>query len=133
MINVGELVTDPDFVQPVVVTRKNRELAKEGLRAGEVLTAETTRTEMVCIQPSQPEDLLLLGEGYRTSRVIVIYTAEKVFCEDGDYNQGDTLSDSIPYHNDMYIIKVVEDWSAYGYWKAIAISSNHLQGAAYDR
>ena len=121
MLNVSDLLDDSDFAQTVKVSRYFHGFVREGLRAGEVASGKVDRVVVASVQPIKPSELQALPEGYRTQKLVKLYTQTRVFCEDGDVIEDETARDIVDIKGEPFVVKLVEDWSDYGYWKAFAV------------
>lgn len=71
------------------------------------------------VQPLSGKDTQLLPEGYRLSSTVKIYSSDFLFPGD---KENQRAADRIRWKNNVYEIKLVEDWYSYGgYYKAIAL------------
>jgi hypothetical protein len=115
LINVGELMTDLDFVEAFTMRRGTKALANEG----EVTVTWSAPANLVgSIQPAEAKEIKQLPEGQRGSGDgIVIFTATELMPDDGN----NTVSDVVTWDGKNYKVVGIEDWSANGYYRALAV------------
>jgi hypothetical protein len=110
MINVAEIIHDPDFCQPYTLYRKTTVLVggrprhtEKIIQRNGVITAATTK------------DLLQVPEGDRVKGIIAVYDTEplQVTNETG-------TSDEILWHDERYRLFQLWPYKDYGYYKALA-------------
>ena len=98
MINVSELILDPEFNQKITLRISDK--------FGENFTDKVIDSVVV---PVTPQDLLRLPEGERTAPSIKIYTLEPV-----------KLGDRFLFKGSEYRVLVSNDWSDYGVYNSIS-------------
>lgn len=114
MINVAELMTDPDFVKPLVIKRFTGGFVTEGEYAQ---SAPKPLRIMGSIQHPSPADRARFAtEGERNTAIIKIYSGEKLQDTDGEGRQ----SDVITWNYEDYRVFECRPWSDNGYWLAFA-------------
>lgn len=129
MLNIAELLTDPDFVQNVVVNRRVNQMITTGDAAGEVTIETFLLTVPMCVQPiKDADDLLVLPEGQRSSKMMKFYSLLALHCDDGDQATGsaDAMFDVVQWGSEKYKLLHVRNWSDYGYYEAIGVNSERL-------
>ena len=118
MIDVSEVVTDPDFAQTFSVSRSIGEFAEGGW-------VEATPVILTLYGPvvsASQEDLQQVPEGDRVVGAKAFYSTEKLYRthkESGPQSSG--TSDRITWQGEEYRISAVFPFEDYGYWKAIAV------------
>lgn len=112
MIDVAELMTDPDMAQPFQVERASGSFANEGEWAQTVATINMTGI----VQPAKDAELQLLPEGARLGNVIAVYCAQELRIDDADAQR----SDVVVWHGNPYRVVAAKHWSDHGYWKVLA-------------
>lgn len=114
MINVVELITDPDFAQPFEIHRSNGAFIKG------VWTEEEPEIIKVVgiIQPARPRDISQVPEGDRVGGGIVIYTLEPLYVTRTGQYKG--ISDKVIWRGDYYKISNVSIWGDHGHYMANA-------------
>jgi hypothetical protein len=123
MINVAELITDPDFAQKYKVKRRIVEWA--GGRFKEV--SNKTIEFFGIVQPANTDDLEEIPEADRVKSVTKffcrppkkLYMSEGVASENPD-EADRVIYDTIIYKGSEYKIIKVADWSGNGYIRAFA-------------
>lgn len=114
MIDMSEIVSDPDFAQAFTVQRQS---AGTFANEGEFTTSSTTLSRFGTIQPSKSEDLVkFLPEGERQGNFITIHCAEDVLMGNGS----DQQSDIVIWRGDYYKVAFSKPWDMHGFWFAIA-------------
>ncbi len=129
MINIAELLQDPDFTQVIQVNRRIKGFVQTGPAAGEVTTDTVLRTVRMCVQPiKDADDLNVLPEGQRSNKNMKFYAAEVLYCDDGDQpsGTGQAIFDTVVWSNEKYKLLHVRFWKDYGYWEAIGVNSERL-------
>lgn len=113
MINVAELMTDPDMAQSFQVERASGAFSNEGEWAQTVATLDMTGI----IQPAKREDqLAILPEGSRLGNMIVVYCAQELRIDNADSQR----SDVIVWHGNPYRVVATKHWADHGYWQVWA-------------
>ena len=88
MIDVSELIDDPDFATTFQVRRRTGSFANEGAYS----TTETTLTKTGVIQPASQDDrVAYLPEGERTLDAIRIWCRDEIQMADGKGKQSDVV------------------------------------------
>lgn len=113
MIDVAELMRDPDFAQPFQVER-----AGGAFDEGEWVAAAPQILDMVGIlQPATREDTLaILPEGSRLGNMIVAYCDEELRVDDADAHR----SDVIVWRGKPHRVIASRPWIDHGFWKVWA-------------
>lgn len=104
-----------DFQEYVVTRYKTR-----GTTNGKAdpLRIDTTITITAAIQPASGRDLARLGEGFRLSEVVVIWTATMLRVLDEDTGKP---PDTIVYEDEIYQVESCDRWHIAGnYYEALA-------------
>jgi hypothetical protein len=121
MINLGELITDPDFMQSFSVYRTTGSFVK-----GAWVAAEPKEFEMKgVITPASPKEINQLPEGDRISGAISVYTRDRVYSTDSSATvsrrtgQG-VISDKIIWKGEYYKVYALSDYSDYGFYNVVA-------------
>ena len=129
MINIAELLQDPDFTQLIQVSRRSTGFVQTGPSAGEVTTDTVLRTIRMCVQPiKDADDLNVLPEGQRSNKNMKFYASEQLYCDDGDQptGSGQAVFDTVLWSGEKYKLLHVRFWKDYGYWEAIGVNSERL-------
>lgn len=117
MINVAELIDDPDFAQPNGITVIREKWSIENHQS---VIAETQFNVPGIITVENFKELDVRPEFERNTEAINIYTQEKLYTT-GDYpGDGEFVSDKILWHGEPYRIYSVQEDSDYGFFRAIA-------------
>lgn len=113
MIDVSELMRDPDFAQDFAVKRQVGAWAGEGA----FTTTETDIPRVGIIQPAKVEDIVqFLPEGERNGNFIAIYCDQDLLMGNGN----DQQSDVIVWKGNYFRIAKAKQWEDHGYWYALA-------------
>lgn len=114
MIQIGEVILDPAFLTTITVERKSGrwENGRYNAKDPETITIQGN------LQPAGELDIVTTPEGNKIQGDIVIYTLEPVFMTKVNGATGG-VSDTVLYSGQRYQVIRVEDWSLYGYWRAI--------------
>jgi hypothetical protein len=111
MINIAELINDPDFVQNYTVYRKDATWSE-----GETTQTETKLKFTGVVVAANTRDVNMLPEGDRIAGLMVFYTTtDKPFYP----TRSTGTSDEILWRGDRYKLMQVYPYDDYGYVKAI--------------
>lgn len=112
--DITELLEDPDFVTDFTLG------IGQGVRTndGRFIDEVSLHYKKGVIQPANSRDTQHLLEGDKYRKTIKVYAGEYLSTVDKRVPQ---LGDTICWHCDDYRIVNVDDWSQYGYWKALAV------------
>ena len=109
MINVAELIHDPDFCQPYTLYRQTSTWL-----AGRSQPTEVAIQRSGVIIAANSKDLLQAPEGDRTKGIVAVYDTEPLLVT----NEAGT-SDEIIWHDERYRLFQVWPYKDYGYYKAL--------------
>ena len=116
MLNVSEVILSPEFLTTIRVERK--EGAWEN---GRYNTKDPIEIDMQGnLQPAGESDMVVTPEGAQIRGDIVAYTLQPLNLtqvQPGSNTAG--VSDTVIFNGYRYQVIKVEDWSLYGYYKAI--------------
>lgn len=119
LVDVSDLMTDPEFMRTVALRRPSVHFANEG----EAIPSYEPDVEFLAsVQPATAADVALLPEGERGSgRIVKVYTGTEPKMSDGKA----TIADIIvvpPPEPDAGEFRVVgvEPWGVHGYFKVLA-------------
>lgn len=116
MLNVSEVILSPEFLTTIRVERK--EGAWEN---GRYNTKDPIEIDMQGnLQPAGESDMVVTPEGAQIRGDIVAYTLQSLYMtqvQPGSNTAG--VSDTVIFNGYRYQVIKVEDWSLYGYYKAI--------------
>lgn len=87
MIDVSELMDDPDFTKCFTVKRPKVTLSPDGMAS----TAYTQFDIAGIVQPADPDDLASLPEGTRLDDMISVWSHEIIRGADGKSRESDVL------------------------------------------
>lgn len=113
MIEVTELMTDPDFAQPFDIIRQSVTLVE-----GESQVTDVTIPGVIgVIQPASREDIVLYAsEGERADEWISIWCAQEIRAGDGVTK----FSDVIVWEGRQYRVRKSKPWHTQGHYRAWA-------------
>jgi len=117
MIDISEIINDPDFMQDVVVTRSAGYFAIGGW----VEDTAATLTYKGVVLPTTSRDIQQVPEADRVTESMTFYTHEKLYVTHGGDTASDGTSDKIEYLGSSYKLVKVIDYTAFGYNKAIGV------------
>jgi len=106
LINVDELLADPDFTQPVSIITSTEAVNSSGFN---VPVQTTTTNIQAIVQNNGSEKLIRLADGSRISDAVTIWCRHSLHAATAT-----TAADIIVYNGQQYVVKVSEDWSHYG-------------------
>jgi len=109
MINVAELIHDPDFVQSFTVFRKTGEWVD-----GEWIPGEKEIRMQGVVVAANTKDLLQVPEGDRVKGVMAFYATEPLLVT---HEKG--TADEVVWHGERYRLFQIWPYVDYGYYKAL--------------
>ena len=117
MINVAELINDPDFTQPsgITVIRKKWEIKNH-----QSVVSDTQFNVSGIITTEKFKDIEVHPEFERNTEAVNIYTREQLYTTGNYPGEGEFVSDEILWHGERYRIYSVQDDSDYGFFRSIA-------------
>ena len=108
MINVAELMNDPDFASTFLVRRPRGDRDDAGVFS----VLDYTDIPVVgIVQPADPDAVQMLSEGERLRNMIEVWSATELRASDAV----EALSDVLVVNGQSYRVIKTEDWSANGY------------------
>lgn len=115
MINVGEIISDPDFAQTYTVHRDNGAWVN-----GRWSTAPQRLQFYGPVFPAAVQDVQMLPEGDRVTGLMTFYTtSDQPFKVSRNVSDASGVSDQIEWRGELYKILQVMPYTDYGYLKAI--------------
>jgi hypothetical protein len=119
MIDLSEVVNDPDFAQPFIITRSSGGSFVAGVWQNNTISVNG----FGIIQPSTAEELEQVPEADRVKGAMSFHSSAQLYethtTGPGDTNAG--TSDVIAWRGQTYRLAKVFPWEDWGYWKAIGI------------
>jgi hypothetical protein len=112
VINVGELMSDPDFAQQITLRRPTLAVANEG----EASYTYQERCLTAIVQPAKPSDVAQLPEGSRVGDIISVWSGGEISAGNGASVEADVL---VVDGRHFRVIKA-ENWGRNGYFRALA-------------
>ena len=119
MINVSELINDPDFAQPsgINITRFSDSFVNHKV----VQTSQEINIPGILILLSENSDSRLMNYDNNVDELTIL-TYERLKCVGEDKEDGSTYgSDIVHYNGADYIVKSCQDLSQYGYCRSKAV------------
>ncbi|WP_371378905.1 hypothetical protein [Sporomusa aerivorans] len=112
MINIAEIINDPDFCQAFSVFRKTGKTGK--WVEGEYIQAEQEIKMRGVVVAANTKDLLQVPEGDRVKGVMAFYSTAPLLVT----NEAGT-SDQVVWHGERYRLFQLWPYVDYGYYKAL--------------
>lgn len=116
MIDVSEVINDPDFMQSFTVYRKSGDFASGGY-----VETETVITMQGIILPLTTKDILQLPEGDRITENKAFYSTAPLYVTRNNADGTSGTSDEIVHGGVRYRLYQVKNYQDYGYFKAISM------------
>lgn len=119
MINVSELIGDPDFCQPngVKVTRRQMEIVNHKPKNTE---KKLTLTGIITIADEQSDEML--PEADRNKEAINVFTYSRLFCTGYDRATGrDYMADIVTFEGVNYKVAYCLNDAQYGFCRSKAV------------
>jgi hypothetical protein len=117
LIDVSEIVSDPDFAQPFVIKRSNGSWQLGGWQ-----DTITTVNSYGAQQPATAQDLKEIPEGDRILGSVKVWSTQPMYVTRRGTGPNDGgLSDIIVWQGEDYRIAGILPWNENGYYKAIAV------------
>ena len=114
MINVSELLSDPDFAQSFTINRSTGAFVLGGWQSS---TTALARFGVVTV--AKERDLEQLPEGDLVSGGMLFFSTKEIFLSTGGTAAG--ASDTITWRGDTYRMAKVWPYGDFGYWKALGV------------
>ncbi|MDQ0507407.1 hypothetical protein [Xanthobacter agilis] len=105
LLDVSELLTDPDFADTITVYRQAVTIGDTG-RSGR---AETATSTVAVVTPDQWSTLQRQAEGSNVSETITVITQFRLIASMDGYD-----ADEIAWNGKRYVVRAVGDCSRYG-------------------
>lgn len=112
--DIVELLEDPDFCKDFVFIAT----ATTRLENGKLIELDQAHDVTGVIQPANANDTRVLEQGDQSKRSIKIYLAKKVLAAT---KTPPKLGDKIKDNGLYYRVASYQDWTQYGYSKAVAV------------
>lgn len=109
MIDVSEIVVDPDFVQPFTYIRRKIAWVK-----GRKVITETNYQAEGTIIPEDSKDMVNQPEGVLVAGSIRVWTHATLFVTSKE-SSSDYLSDLVLYKGERYLVNNDRNLTEYGY------------------
>lgn len=105
LLDIDEILSDPDFADDIVVTRSQRSVDQ----TGRTVDVPGTYFTYGNVQPAREIQLVQIPDNERVGSFISIVTPFRLFALTAT-----TAPDQVTWNNLLYRVKIVRDWSAYG-------------------
>ena len=115
MIDLSEIVNDPDLLQDFTVERQSGQFGAGGWVAATPVQIPLSGV----VIPTSTKDINLLPEGDRVNESMTFYCPAVLYVTRNDATPG--TSDQISYGGSKYRLASVRSMGFYGYYKAIGI------------
>lgn len=114
LVDVSEVIEDPDFNQSFTVYRKTGQWVN-----GRFVITETSFGSNGVIISQSNEELDITAQGSLISSKISIWTHDLLYVtsQDGTPQEGDYLSDEVEFYGQRYLIQSARNLKDYGYYK----------------
>ena len=112
LVNVAELISDPDFNQSFVVTRRSGEW-----KDGRFEVEETTINTDGVIIPEVTKGIDLTPQGSLLSGRIHVWTYTQLYVTSNQSSTSNYLSDKVTWQGKVYIVENEKPYNQYGYYK----------------
>lgn len=122
MINISEIVIDPDFAQSYTVFRPSGYWS----HGRYVITGEDQLSFFGPVLPSNMKEINTVPEGDRVTGMMTFYTQSSSPFKLSRDNSEEGMSDQVVWHNERYKIIQIFSYDDFGYQKAIGV---RLSGA----
>lgn len=110
MLNVSDIVSDPDFTQPVTRVVRTETVNNYG----ESVIASSQSTIQAVVTSPSVQELLRFDDATAYKDAIKVTTASRLNADSVGLQ-----ADLILYHGETYIVAVSNDYSDFGYTRAI--------------
>ena len=117
MIDMSELMTDPDFIQSESIPLLRSQGRFDDNGVWQNIGPKTIQPTTMVIQQSTPAQLTALPEGERQGDFITCWSRQELFVADSESARE---SDIVYWHNKQYRIVRCADRSDNGFYEAIA-------------
>ncbi len=115
MINLSEIVTDPDFNQPYTINRSTGAFVLGGYA-----NSTTPVAASGIITVAKERDLAQVPEGDRVTGAMLFYSTQPIYLSHGGSGAAAT-SDTITWRGDTYRIAKVWPYGDFGFFKAFGV------------
>jgi hypothetical protein len=114
MINVSELITDPDFSQDFIIHRKLGSWVE-----GRFAETTTTITTIGVVAPASAKEIMQFPEGDRSSSMMVFFSNDEIMVTHNSNEPG--TSDEIEWNDHLYRILSSNEYKDYGFYQAYGV------------
>lgn len=112
MIEISDLLSDPDFAQAFTIRRETGSFVE-----GEWIKATVEIAGFGVVQPVSEADVLaFVPEGERQNNWIKIYSPTEI----RQGNARDLMSDIVVWRGETFRVAKAKHWEAQGYWQVFA-------------
>lgn len=119
LIDVDDLLTDPDFVETIQVLRRKQQISD----TGRVSTVNATFNVVACVQPQSDQPMIRGAEQQNLPALISVHTMFRIRGISPGYQP-----DIVIWNGTQFVVNKVYNWSHYGrgYVMAECSSMDHL-------
>ncbi|NRQ51984.1 hypothetical protein [Brevibacillus sp. HD1.4A] len=110
MINISEVITDPDFAQTFKAYRRNNEWV-----GGRPQETELEISMLGVVTVADAKTLEQIPEGDRVTGLMCFYATVPIYT-----TREEGTSDQLEWRGERYRVKQVFPYADYGYYKAVA-------------
>lgn len=114
MINIAEVIENPDFTQAITIQRSSGSFELGGWQ-----NALTSVFVSAVVTVATAQDLSQVPQGDRVTGAMTFYSTEQIFQTHADGSPG--TSDTIWWRGQQYRVAQVWPYADYGYWKALGL------------
>jgi hypothetical protein len=114
MIDLSDIVVDPDLAEEFTIVRTTGSFQRGGWVAG----APTQLAAYGVVSVVNERELSMVPEGDRVKGSLAFYATREVYLTGA---AGGRISDKILFKGEYYRIVNVAPWGSFGYWKAIGV------------
>jgi|ERR1044072_223615 hypothetical protein len=119
MIDVSELINDPDFCQPMGILITRKALTWENYRTVE--TSSYFKATGI-IQRATAKDTIQTDSGDRITADIAIWTYEQLqVAKSAGSGATGFNADELTWRGEVYKVQSANDWKENGYYKSLAV------------
>lgn len=124
MVNIEELITDPDFAQQYYIYRKSGGQWIEG----NFVQSEIRLSYEGFVGAATSRDINQVAEADRVTGMVVFYSTpdKMIYTTRKNDSEGTGTSDEILWHNERYKVINAFDYQDYGFVKAIGVRKEQV-------
>lgn len=117
MLDLSQIVMDPDFAQSFTVYREGGSFV-----SGRWTATETPIQMTGTVTVAKPNELSQVSEADRVTGVMAFYSTQPIYTTRSDSSKAvEGTSDQIVWNGERYRVSMVAPWKDFGYYKALAV------------